>query len=544
MTGRTITGRLHEILQKGEAYLLESHFRIYAALCITGLLLYFQTFFFGFTYLDDNVLVLNNLAFLSDFGNLFNAFAYDLFFGMNGATAYFRPMVTISFMPEAMLGGAFPFLYHVVDVGIHVTVACLVYTLFTKLKYSKRISILLAFVFLVHPVVTQTVAWIPGRNDSLLAVFVLASLVFFLNYIERRRRADLLWSTAFFLIALFSKETAIVLPVLCIGYLLLRNRFDWTAFLELCAGWLIAVLIWFPLRITAMTNPLQLSLNDVIFSFLQNVPATLQMLGKVFFPFNLSVYPILQDTTFAWGYIAAALLALLALLHLKNARATRRTYFMMFFGLAWFLLFLWMSFIKPDISNTADFIEHRLYLPIIGLLIFLAETSLVRVLDEAAGEWFLVPWLFLLVVFFVMTFSHERVFSDRLAFWENAAFNSPHSSFAQKNLGAMYYLDKKYELAEEYSKRALVLNPREIMAHNNLGLVFYSRGQAKEAEREYLEELSFNPYYDVAHYNLGLLYYQTGNFAAARKQWEEALRINPNYFDAFRALAVLSREGR
>ena len=527
-----------------EAYLFGNNFRIYTTLCVVGAILYARTLLFGFTYLDDHVLILNNIQFLSDLGNMFKAFTHDVFFLENGTTAYYRPLLTISFMPEAMLGGALPFFYHLMNIGIHLIAACLVYVLGTKLKYSKRVSLLLAMIFLAHPILTQAVAWIPGRNDSLLAVFVLASFIYFLDFIAGGKRTYIIWSAVFFLLALLTKETAIVLPALYVGYLWLRGRLLTAATLELGALWLIAILIWLPLRITAMTNPLPLSTNDVIFSFLQNLPATLQMLGKVFFPFNLSVLPILQDTTFAWGYIAVAIIALLALLQLKNARLSRSSYFMMLFGLAWFLLFLWPSFVRPDISGTADFVEHRLYLPIIGLLILLAESSLVRVLDEPAGEWFLQPWILTLVVFFGITFAHESAFSDRLAFWQNAALNSPHSSLAQKNLGAMYYLEKDYPLAEEYSRRALILNSQETMAHNNLGLVYAASGENEAAEREYLKEISFNPYYASAHYNLGLLYYNEGNFVGAREHWEETLKINPNYVDALRALYLLSREGK
>lgn len=543
-------------LLRWEAYLCESNFRIYAALCITGLLLYAQTFFFGFTYLDDNVLILNNIPFLSDLGNIFNAFAHDVFFGSNGSTAYYRPLLTLSFMPEAMLGGAIAFFYHVANVGVHLIAACLAYALFTKLQYSKRVSLLLALIFLVHPVLTQAVAWVPGRNDSLLAVFVLASFNAFLDFVSHSSdegltksahsdgRKALYWSVIFFLLALFTKETAIVLPVICIGYLWISGRLRSSSLPEFGSGWVIAVLIWLPLRLNAMTSPLQMSLHDAAASFLQNLPATLQMAGKVFFPFNLSVLPILRDTTFVWGYIAAALLILLVLLQLKNTQVPRRAYFMMLFGFAWFLLFLWPAFVRPDISGTADFIEHRLYVPIIGLLILLAEASLVRVLDEQAGEWFLVPWLFLFAVFFVMTFSHERVFADRLTFWENAAFNSPHSSLAQKNLGAMYYLDKQYSLAEIYSRRALALNPEEPMVHNNLGLIWAARGEMKKAEQEYLQELSFNPYYDAAHFNLGLLYYNEDDFVGAKKEWIETLKINPNYADALNGLRALYFAGK
>ena len=541
---RRIALVIRDSIQKGESWLFEDRYNPYLFLCAVGVLLYARTFAFDFSYLDDHILILNNIPFLSDLGNMVQAFTQDVFFMTNGTTAYFRPLLTISFMPEAMLGKALPFFYHLTNVGIHLVAVCLLYAVGIKLKYSKRVSLLLALILLVHPALTQAVAWIPGRNDSLLAVFVLASFLHVLDFVDEGTRKSIAWSVSFFALALFTKETAIVVPVLFVGYLWIRRRLSRTALLEFGSGWLIVVLAWLALRIPAMTNPLSSSFYDMIVSFLTNVTGTLQLLGKAFFPFNLSVLPVLQDTTFVCGYIAAAVVVLLTLLQLKNTQASRHAYVMMLFGFAWFLLFLWPPFVLPDPSGTTYFIEHRLYLPLIGLLIFLAETRLVRVLDEAAGEWLLPPWLFIVLVFFSSTFVHEGVFANRLVFWQNAAANSPHSPLAQKNLGAMYYLDQKYSLAEEYSRRALALNLKEPMAHNNLGLAYAALGRVKEAEQEYLQELIINPYYDNAHYNLGLLYYQAGNFEAAQRQWEETLAIQPKYRDALVGLQELVRQGK
>ena len=109
----------------------------------------------------------------------------------------------------------------------------------------------------------------------------------------------------------------------------------------------------------------------------------------------------------------------------------------------------------------------------------------------------------IITVFLIINFLHQNNFKDRLAFWQNAADNSPHSSLAQKNLGAMYYLEKKYSLSEQYSKKALIINPYETMAHNNLGLVYASAGKLEQAEKEYLLEI--NPGYGDAKIMLGIL---------------------------------------
>lgn len=349
-------------------------------------------------------------------------------------------------------------------------------------------------------------------------------------------------SAVFFVLALFTKETALVLPVLCLLYMKAHGRTEKNTLMPLGAGWVFAFLLWLPLRHMALQNPISLSALETGFSVIKNMPATIQLLGKALLPFNVSVLPILQDTTFVFGFLSVAIIAALFAPHVIHRRARGNELFMAQFGLAWFALFLWPSFIRTDLANPADFIEHRLYVPIIGLLISAAESQIIRYIENRYRNWFLFSGVLMISLFFGINFAHQDNFADKMAFWRNAARNSPHSSLAQKNLGAMYYLEKNYSLAEEYSKKALAINPYETMAHNNLGLIYASYGQFERAHEEYLKELSFNYSYDSAHYNLGLLYYQMGYTDDAKKHWEKTLEINPGYADAAQMLGILNAE--
>lgn len=502
---------------------------VYFSIWLLGFILYFKSIFFDFTYLDDNVLIADNLSFLKNIGNVFNAFSQEVFHILHSSAAYYRPLLTISFMPDAMLGGSSPAMYHLTNIIIHLVAASLVFKLLTKLKHSQTISLILSAIFLVHPVLTQAVAWIPGRNDSLLAVFILSSFIFFLDFLARGENKAVFWSVFFFLLALLTKETALILPAVCLLYVFLRHFSVKDILTKFSFGWFMSFLTFFLLRFVALKNPISMSVKDMFLSVFLNSPAAIQLLGKVFFPFNLSVLPIIQDTTFIFGVLVIFVIIGFVTIQWKDKLTPRDSFYMMLFGLIWFLIFLLPSFIRPNPSITADFIEHRLYLPIIGLLIFLAESHLWRYLEHPRGKWYLGICILIVMSFCFLTFRHENNFFDKMAFWKNAAVTSPHSPLAQRNLGAMYYLDGKYDLAEEYYKKSLSLNKFEPMVHNNLGLIYANKELFPEAEREYLEELSFNPYYDNAHFNLGLLYYKIGKLEEAKKEWEKTLEINPDH---------------
>ncbi len=514
---------------------------VYISIALLGLVVYARTLFFDFTYFDDNVLVLTNLSFLQDPRNILTAFTVEVFHILHSSAAYYRPLLTISFFPDAILSGATPGMYHFTNIAIHLIASCLVYVLLRTLGYAKQIAFVFSCLFVVHPVLTQAVAWIPGRNDSLLAVWVLSSWVTAIRYMSSKQLRYLVLSSFTFAGALFTKETAILLPILVLLYVAIKRLGDRKVITHLVVGYITCGTLWAILRHFALKNPIPMTTGDMVRSVINNSPASIQLLGKVFFPFNLSVLPIIQDTTFVWGILATFLL--LSLLIWRIVGSDYRSYIhmiMMLFGAFWFLAFLFPSFIRPNPTIVADFIEHRLYLPIIGIFIFLIESEIgVRWKRQKSG-WFLSVGMGVIAVFSVLTLLHTGNFSDRLTFWKNAATTSPHSPLAQRNLGAMYFLEKDYDLAEKYFQKSLALNKNEQMAHNNLGLIYMGRSQWKKAETEFKKELAVNPFYDNAHFNLGLLYYKLGYADEAVKLWKRTLEINPEFTDATQALKAVS----
>jgi hypothetical protein len=217
----------------------------FAWFALIGLLVYGQTLFFGFSYLDDNVLIVDHIKDLTNFANIGRFFQEDVFHLMGWSAAYYRPLLTLSFMANAIFAGLHPFLYHLTNVLIHIVVTCFIFQLLLKLGFRRVKVFCLSFLFLIHPVVVQAVAWLPGRNDSLLAFFAVPSFIFFLNYLEKHKRGDYAWHLVFFLCALLTKETAIALPVVCFFFnFLIKEPKPARLPLKFYAGWLGCFLIW------------------------------------------------------------------------------------------------------------------------------------------------------------------------------------------------------------------------------------------------------------------------------------------------------------
>lgn len=350
------------------------NWRPYFILFVLGFLLYGQSLFFSFSYFDDQSLILDNAPILSNLENIGEVFTSDAFF--SSAKFYYRPILNLSFMLDMQVGGTLPFIYHLVNILIHILVAFLVFRLFIKLNYKRELAFLFATIFLVHPVLTQAVAWIPGRNDTLLALFVLAAFNSFLSFKENPQPRYYIAYLAFLLLALFTKETAAMLPLVIIFYLLviakrkILNSDKWL----LIIGSLAMGIIWYLFRRFALGSD-PVTFKILIESTLRNFPAVLLSIGKVFLPFNLTVLPILADTKYIYGLISLPILIIAILL------SPKKNWRYLGLGLIWFSLFLFPSLIRLNLIDTPDFLEHRLYLPIIGLFIMIAEIDFVKNLD-------------------------------------------------------------------------------------------------------------------------------------------------------------------
>ncbi|HPY99312.1 MAG TPA: tetratricopeptide repeat protein [bacterium] len=502
----------------------------YLFLILAALIVYGQSLFFDYSYFDDQQLILEHADILER-ANPAEIFLNDVFF--SAAKYYYRPLLTWSLVCDWHWGGGTVFAFHLSNIIFHAVAACLLFYLLRLIDIREKTALFLSLLFTIHPVLSPAVAWIPGRNDVLVAVFIWATLIFWSRWLRREKIGDLVALWLFFLSALLSKETAILLPLFALAWMFVfeYRYFTWFKLLLASAGALVSMFLWALLRLVALggtgSGLAWQSLGD-------NLWSPLIFLGKVVLPVNLSVYPVPADSPWIYGIISLLILMLL-LFYSRPWRGKR-----LLFGFAWFWLFLVLGSIRPDSDVFRNFMEHRLYVPMFGLLIILAETEKFwQGLPLRRRRYVLAT---ILVVLATINLFHSRSFRDRLSFWEQAASSSPHSALAQRNLGAMYYLEGDLEKAEGRFRQSLFLNSSEPMAHNNLAAIYIDRGDFGRAEIELKKELAINPQYDLALYNLGRVYYQYRRYQEAAALWNEALRLNPRLDSAAQALTALQSE--
>ncbi len=498
-----------------------------AAVVFVGLAGYGRVVSFGFAKFDDEQLILERREYLSHASNIIDAFSRDYWYGTHsvGLRQYYRPLVTVSFIVDGLIAPQSPQWAHCTNLILHLLAALLLLAILRRMLHNEAAALLLALLFAAHPLASNAVGWIPGRNDTLLAIFALSSFLALLVYLRSGSIGALAGFAGAFAAALFTKETALALPVVFAVWMLIepdgRREHRWLPLSEAALG---AVAIWWIAR-----SGVQLAAPGGAFAaLLANLIVIVQGLGKVIAPVNLSVLSVIADTTPLYGMAATLLLAAL----IVAAPAPRRA--RMAFGAAWFLILLAPSLITgQEASNLV--LECRLYLPMIGVIIVLSQTKIVQ-----SFAWNGIPLAVgaaLIALLVVLSNIFSSPYHDEMTLWQSAVRTSPSSPLAHVNYGEMLRVQKRFDEAERETREAVRLDPRNPMAHSNLGDLLFMRGAIDSAAAEYNAQIALTPGNPFPYHGLAMIAVQRMDNDQAIRYLRQSLRANPAYPDAWIALA-------
>src|SRR6266576_3709727 len=459
---------------------------LYIALAV--LAVYSTALGFNFIGFDDTDILKHRYFIIGDLSKIKLAFTTDAFLGTNGS--FYRPLQTVSFMLDALIGGPSPFIYHFTNLVLYIVGSLCVFWLLRTLSYQRLSSLLLALLFALHPMFVPMVAWVPTRGDLLLTIFVIVSFILFIKSFRANRPGLVAWHGITFFLALLSKETAVAVPPLCLFYYYFEFRK--TRARKLIKGyfvvWLIAGVAWYYLR-SVLHSP---GGNTVgLAALLQNLPIMPELLGKFFVPVRFQLAPLFSLIDTATGVIGAALFAWLI------ARMGAWTDRKVQFGLLWALLCILpvMIFRNSDAKYIFDYLYHRAYLPSIGLIIVLAE--LLRRFSLRNEKYFrrvaigAVP---VLAYCAIASFAELRFYRDAPTFFTEAIARTPGNALCYHNR-AVYYGNElhDHETALKDFDKAIEINPTYMVAIVNRGVTYEHLGKKEEAIASLQKAFAVNP---------------------------------------------------
>ncbi len=517
---------------------------IAAALFITvGLIIYWPALAGGFIW-DDYTLLAENPLIAAGDG------LYRLWFSTQ--TVDYWPVTYSSFWLEWRLWGRDPIGYHVTNVLMHAAGALLLWAVLSKLvrqanegKQSPNTWALLlpGVIWLVHPVNVESVAWIAQRKNLMAMLFFLLSILFYLqsqDQTERRARCTrYLLSIAAFLLAMLSKGSVLVLPLI-LPLLLwwqgkLRRRVLWEMLpYVVIAVALGAVNVWF------QTHGADVSIREAdLAQRLAGAGAVVWFyLYKALLPIHLSfIYPKwdVQPADWRWWLATAAAIAVTAALWWQRRSRWGKT---LLAGWGYFCIALIPVMGLTDVyffkfSLVADHYQH---LALIGVCVVAAAGW--NLWHKRTPRMAIIAAAVVIALLASLTWRQSRLYQDETVLYADTVTKNPGSDMAHYNLGVALCERGRYDEAIAPLQEALHLNPQYWAAENNLGLALTNAGRPADAIAHYEQALQHHPDNAKYHMNLGVALAQLKRWDEAIAQHRQATRLQDDFAEAWANMAV------
>ena len=458
--------------------------------------------------------------------------------------SYYPLLHTVMWVEHRLWGDSVVF-YHLMNIFQHAVAAWLVVAVMRRLALPG--PWVAAFLFALHPVNVETVAWISEQKNTLSTVFFLASALAWLYFDGNRRKRWYLLASAIFLLAMLCKTTAATLPAALLVILWWRKgRLDWKRDVLPLVPWFAAGVGFGVLSGWIERQGYDTRSSDFLLSFPQHcLLASCEVwfyADKLLWPFNLMFnYPRWQLSAAEWwqwlfllGLVGvAAGLCLLARWNRGPLAA-----FLFFVG----NLFPVMGFLYVDWFMFSFVADHFQYVACLGIIVPLASG-----LALAAGKArpAAVRWpvrVAMALIFFVLsslTWSQSHWYTDMEALYKRTVESNPESGMAHYNYGlVLLKLPGHLTEAMEEMEEALRLRPDDLKLQDRIGYIFMTTpGRLQEAADTFEHSLKIDPNDSYAHYLLGsTLAGMPGRSQEAIPHLEKAVSLKPDVAEQHYAL--------
>ncbi|MGO8734027.1 MAG: tetratricopeptide repeat protein [Terriglobia bacterium] len=514
-----------------------------AALVACAALPYLNILFNGFVYDDDNQVLKN--PYVRSFHYLKEVFTTNVwsFRGVGAVTNYYRPMMTLGYLVCYKLFGMRAYGFHLVSLLIHVLVVCLVFVLTERLTGDRVWAFVAAALFALHPIHTESVAWIAAVTDLELTLFYLVTFGLFLAAARPgggRSNSMLAAMSVAFVFALLSKEQAMTLPALATVYehFWREDRSETSTSQKLARYgllWLVGVVyVLFRIHFLGALAPEE-KLRQVTppQTVLSAIALVAQYVWKLLWPVRLCAFYVFHASTSVFdARVLAGLLVLLALaaLFLVCWRSRERNVRFVSFAIVWFFATL-APVLNAHWVAANVFTERYLYLPSVGAawLVGLGASKLwFRAGPRPAERRALVlTGLVLGGLFAARIVIRDRDWNNDIALYTRTLELSPDAAKILAALGEAYWQKDDLDKAESAWRRWLARKPDDSGALYRLGLLENRRHQYAEAKGFFQRAIELDPASAEPHLSLAETYRLMGIPGLAEPQIRAAVALSP-----------------
>ena len=516
-------------------------------------LVVYSNHFYNPFFFDDSHTIVNNSA-IASLENWTDFFSNPETFSSLPANRAYRPMVTFLNAVDYSLSGELNSTTFHTHIFFWYVVTVLLF-LILMVHLSKKANLLFDFkakVFIVltslffatHTINAETINYICARSDSFSTLFVLISLLLFINQKTRKYHLYLLS----LLIGIWTKQTAVMfIPILFFYIILFEPKTHYKLVRSSISNWIISVIkiMWIPTIFGValfLINQLYLTPSSTVSSNLTvtkfeyistQLYVILHYLGNFILPTSLSADPDIEIIT-PW-YDKRILLGLLLILTLiltafkcaKNEKTRPIS-----FGIAWFFVALLPTSLVPlfQIAN-----DHRMFFPFMGMFIAVGFAGFYYynlIQKHIYKMSFVIIVLLLISSYSFGTYERNKVWSSTESLWYDVTIKSPNNGRGLMNYGLSLMAKGDYDNAEDYFIQAHEKSPYWYTVKINLAILYGAKGNKKEAENYFNQAINLNSSAPDPEYYYARYLFKNNQYQKALSLVNKALSKSPNHLSS------------
>ena len=518
-----------------------------------------------FLNIDDDLFFTNNPFIKSiSFTNIGQIFTS--YYGGN-----YHPITTLIEAVEFSLFGLNPSAFHAVSLLVHVLNTYLVFLVAGKFSKRFEFKAIVTFLFVLHPMHIEPVAWIADKTDLYYTAFFLGALLNYIRYLQDDQRVRLVYTFLLFLLSLGCKPAAICLPMML---LLLDYHFDRPLQKEmLFKSATILIAAGF-----ALVTFYSLDAENKITNLLMPDYSLVQRLFVVNYTFAYYIFRFVVPTNLSVLHLAPAelpfyyyLTPLFNLIVIWAAFRVKQKVKLVWTGLLFYAIAIGLVLqLLPSGYNIVA--ERYTYLPYIGLsLAFAAIYFAIENNSLNLPDFFRKNRMALMLVYFgcltVLSYARVSEWKDLLTINRSIAERNPESSYAQLSAafqemsagnienarnyvavaeevdpddaevqffkGKLYYQLKENEVSLKAFQRAKVLSSQQKELTEYLAILYFENSKMDSAEFYFTQLITRDTTRNSSYYsNRAICRFYLTKYVDAIKDYDAALQIDPNMMNA------------
>jgi protein O-mannosyl-transferase len=447
-----------------------------------------------------------------------------------GATQQYYPLAHSVFWLQDRLWGDAVLGYHLVNIALHATSAFLLALILRRLSIPG--AFIAAFLFALHPLQVESVAWISELKNTLSTMFYLAAALLYLRFDDTRNRRHYAAALALFVCALFTKTVTATLPAALLVVFWWRRgtlnvRRDVVPLIPFFVAGISAGLLtaWVERHlIGAQGAGFDLTLIERL---LIAGRVVWFYASKIVWPHPLVfVYPRWAVSAEAsWQFLfPLAVVALLIAFWLMRGRTRTPLAVMLLFCGALFPALGFVDVYPFRFSFVADHFAYLATIPVIALI----AAGLARLPSRGP----VIAPAIVGIVLGALTWRQSGNYASAETLYRATVSENPNAWIAHNNLGKLLAEQGRNGEARLHFSEALDLEPNVAEHHMNLGRLAIAEDSLAEGIRHLEAALEIEPGNADGLNNLGVALLRQKKQDAAISRFEEALRIDPDHGEA------------